>query len=79
MHGSEASAPRSCWRTPDLERGILTGTILEVRDRRTREREYRIRDTTRFSEAIEQVVKLGPNGKLVVTPSTGREAGRYAL
>jgi hypothetical protein len=37
----------------DLERGILTGTILEVqRDRRTRERKYRIRGTTRFSEAL---------------------------
>jgi hypothetical protein len=32
----------------------------------TRGRKYRIRGTTRFSEAIEQVVKLGPNGKLVV-------------
>jgi hypothetical protein len=51
----------------DLERGILTGSILEVqRDRRTWERKYRIRGTTRFSEAIEVVVKLGPNGKLVI-------------
>jgi hypothetical protein len=51
----------------DLERGILTGSILEVqRDRRTWERKYRIRGTTRFSEAIAVVVKLGPNGKLVI-------------
>jgi hypothetical protein len=35
-------------------------------ERVDRERKYRIRGTTRFSEAIEQVVKLGPNGKLVV-------------
>lgn len=58
---------RTVYRLRDLERGILTGSILEVqRDRLTRERKYRIRGSTGPGRPIEQVVKFGPTGKLVV-------------
>lgn len=51
----------------DLEHGILTGSIVEVqRDLMTRERKFRIQGTTQSWEPIEQVVKLGPTGMLVV-------------
>lgn len=51
----------------DLEAGILSGNIREVqRDFRTHERKYRIRGLTMSYDAIEQVVKFGPTGELVV-------------
>lgn len=51
----------------DVERGILTGIILEgQRDRATAERKYRIRGRTLGEGDIEVIVKMGPTGKLVV-------------
>ena len=51
----------------DVERGILTGEILErQRDRATGENKYRIRGLTVARNGIEVVAKLGPTGKLVI-------------
>jgi len=51
----------------DVERGILTGEILErQKDRVTAEWKYRIRGETLESDKIEVIVKLSPTGKLVI-------------
>jgi hypothetical protein len=51
----------------DLESGMLTGTILAVqRDISTRERKYCVRGETSAGRPIEQVVKIGSTGAMVV-------------
>jgi hypothetical protein len=51
----------------DIERGILTGEILErQKDRVTAERKYRIRGETIDGGEVEVVAKLSPTGKLVI-------------
>ena len=51
----------------DVERGILTGRILErQRDRETGEQKYRIRGETVEGVGIEVLAKLSPTGKLVI-------------
>jgi len=51
----------------DLEAGILTGSIVAVqRDISTRESKYTVRGETTVGRAIEQVVKLGFSGMMVV-------------
>ena len=51
----------------DVERGILTGEILErQRDRVTREAKYRLRGSTIEGRAVEILTKLSPTGKLVI-------------
>jgi len=51
----------------DVERGILTGTIIErQRDRTTGESKYRLRGHTIAGMDIEILAKFSPTGKLVV-------------
>jgi hypothetical protein len=51
----------------DVERGILTGTILErQRDRVTGESKYRIRGQTIKAVAMEILAKLSPTGMLII-------------
>jgi len=51
----------------DVERGILTGEILErQKDRKTGEWKYRVRGETFGTREVEIVTKLSPTGKLVV-------------
>ena len=51
----------------DVERGILTGEILErQKDKVTTEWKYRIRGETIGGGEVEVVAKLGPTGKLVI-------------
>lgn len=51
----------------DIERGILTGHILErQRDSANDESKYRIRGKTSTGDPIELLVKLSPTGKLVI-------------
>ena len=51
----------------DVERGILTGEILErQKDRVTAEWKYRIRGETVYGGEMEVVAKLSPTGKLVI-------------
>jgi hypothetical protein len=51
----------------DIERGILTGQILErQKDKVTAEWKYLIRGETIEGGEIELIVKLGPTGKLVI-------------
>jgi hypothetical protein len=51
----------------DIERGILTGQILErQKDKVTAEWKYLIRGETVEGREIELIVKLGPTGKLVI-------------
>ncbi len=51
----------------DVERGILSGEILESqRDRQTRETKYRVRGETLHEAGIEVIAKLSPTGKLVI-------------
>ncbi len=51
----------------DVERGILTGEILErQRDRIPGDHKYRIRGWTVAADGIEVVARLGPTGKLVI-------------
>jgi hypothetical protein len=54
------------WSVFDIERGILTGQILErQRDGLTGEWKYKIRGKTLHGEKLELIVKIGPTGKLV--------------
>jgi hypothetical protein len=56
-----------CSGTYDVERGILTGEILErQRDRMTGESKYRIRGETIDGSAVEVLAKISPTGKLVI-------------
>ena len=51
----------------DVERGILTGEILErQRDRVTDEYKYRIRGETIDRFEVEILAKISPTGKLVI-------------
>lgn len=51
----------------DVERGIITGEILErQKDRVTAEWKYRLRGETVEGNKVEVVVKLSPTGKLVI-------------
>jgi len=51
----------------DVERGILTGEILERQhDRLTAEWKYRIRGKTTEGDKVEIVAKLSNTGKLVI-------------
>lgn len=51
----------------DIERGILTGEILErQKDRVTAEWKYRIRGETVEGGEVEVIVKMSPTGKLVI-------------
>jgi hypothetical protein len=51
----------------DIERGILTGRILErQRDSTSDESKYRVRGKTITGDPIELLVKLSPTGKLVI-------------
>lgn len=51
----------------DIERGILTGQILErQRDQNTAQPKYRIQGQTLTSNKIEIVAKISPTDKLVI-------------
>jgi len=51
----------------DVERGILTGEILErQKDRETAEWKYCIRGETVEGSEVEVIAKLSPTGKLVI-------------
>ena len=51
----------------DIERGILTGRILErQRDSSSDESKYRVRGKTVSGDPIELLAKLRPTGKLVI-------------
>ena len=51
----------------DVERGILTGEILErQRDRLTGEAKYRMRGESIAGIEVEILTKLSPTGKLVI-------------
>jgi Domain of unknown function (DUF4258) len=51
----------------DIERGILTGEILErQKDRETGEWKYCVRGETFGTKEVEVVTKLSPTGKLVI-------------
>ena len=51
----------------DVERGILTGEILErQKDRVTAEWKYRIKGQTIAGGEVEVIAKLSPTGKLVI-------------
>jgi hypothetical protein len=51
----------------DVERGILTGEILErQKDGITAEWKYRIKGQTITGGAVEVIAKLSPTGKLVI-------------
>jgi hypothetical protein len=51
----------------DVERGILTGTILErQKDRQTGESKDRVNGVTISGNSIELVAKFSPTGKLVI-------------
>lgn len=51
----------------DVERGILTGQILErQKDRETGEWKYRVRGEPFGTKEVEIVTKLSPTGKLVM-------------
>lgn len=51
----------------DVERGILTGEILErQKDRVTAEWKYRLRGETVDGGEVEVMAKLSPTGKLVI-------------
>jgi hypothetical protein len=51
----------------DVERGLLTGEILErQRDRVTGESKYRIRGETMDGSEVEVLAKISPTGKLVI-------------
>jgi hypothetical protein len=51
----------------DVERGILTGRILErQKDSTNNESKYRIRGRTVTGDPIELLAKLSPTGKLVI-------------
>ena len=51
----------------DVERGVLTGSILErQRDLASHESKYRVRGKTVEGNPIEMLAKLSPTGKLVI-------------
>ncbi|HHT9139627.1 MAG TPA: DUF4258 domain-containing protein [Candidatus Tripitaka californicus] len=51
----------------DVERGILTGEILErQKDKTTVEWKYRVRGQTVSGGEIEVITKLSPTGKMVI-------------
>jgi hypothetical protein len=51
----------------DLERGVLTGTVLErQRDAGTGESKYRLRGRAVSDRMIEIIAKSGPTGRMVI-------------
>jgi len=51
----------------DVERGILTGEVMErQKDRETSEWKYRIKGSTFGSDDVEIIAKISPTGKLVI-------------
>jgi len=51
----------------DIERGILTGEIIErQKDKATAECKYRVKGKTISNENIELICKLSPTNKLVI-------------
>ncbi len=62
-----ASSAASAGVIYDVERGVLSGEIVErQRDRETHEIKYRIRGRTLEKAGIEVVAKISPTGKLVI-------------
>lgn len=56
-----------CLSVYDVERGVLTGKILErQKDKVTAEWKYRINGQTVDAGEVEVVAKLSPTGKLVI-------------
>jgi hypothetical protein len=65
-----------------VERGILTGEILErQRDRVTGESKYRIRGAAIDGAEVEVLAKISPTGKLVILTvyAMGKEEPRGGL
>ncbi len=66
LHGEE-EMNGDCLSIYDVERGILTGKIVErQKDKVTAEWKYRITGQTVGGSEIEVVAKLSPTGKLVI-------------
>jgi len=66
LHGEEEMVADG-YTIFDVERGVLTGTILErQRDEKTGESKYRLRGTTVSGSEVELVAKLGPTAKMVI-------------
>lgn len=56
-----------CLSIYDIERGILTGKIVErQKDKETAEWKYRISGQTINGNEVEVIAKLSPTGKLVI-------------
>ena len=56
-----------CLTIFDIERGILTGTIMErQKDKVTAEWKYRINGQSLSGSKVEVVAKLSPTGRLVI-------------
>ena len=56
-----------CLSIYDVERGILTGKIVErQKDKITAERKYRITGQTVDVREVEIIAKLSPTGKLII-------------
>lgn len=56
-----------CLSIYDVERGILTGKIVErQKDKETAEWKYRISGQTITGNEVEVIAKLSPTGKLVI-------------
>ncbi len=66
LHGEE-EMNSDCLSIYDVERGILTGKIVErQKDKVTAEWKYRITGQTVDGSEVEVIAKLGPTGKLVI-------------
>lgn len=66
IHGEE-EMNNDCLSIYDVERGILTGKIVErQKDKVTAEWKYRIAGRTVDGSEVEVIAKLSPTGKLVI-------------
>lgn len=66
IHGEE-EMNNDCLSIYDIERGILTGKIVErQKDKVTAEWKYRITGQTVDGSEVEVIAKLSPTGKLVI-------------
>ena len=66
IHGEE-EMNNDCLSIYDVERGILTGKIVErQKDKVTTEWKYRITGQTVYGSEMEIIAKLSPTGKLVI-------------
>jgi len=64
---TEEEMNNDCLTIYDVERGILTGKILErQKDTETTEWKYRINGQTISGGEVEIIAKLSPTGKLVI-------------